>query len=73
MDIKLKQWAEQQLPARSVEAGWECLQREFQNFLSQARLNPDHDDIFDNLKNAVVSEAMKRHTWEEKVQKLICF
>jgi len=35
--------------------------------MSQARLSSDHDDIFDNLKNAVVNEAMRRHSWEEKV------
>lgn len=67
VDIKLRQWTEQQLPARSVESGWECLQQEFQNFMTQARLSQDHDDIFDNLKNAVVNEAMRRHSWEEKV------
>lgn len=67
MDIKLKHWAEQQLPAKSVEGGWECLKQEFEKFMSQARLNPDHDDIFDSLKNAVVDEAMTRHTWEDKV------
>lgn len=67
MDIKLRQWAEQQLPSKSVESGWECLQKEFQKFMMQARLSPDHDDIFDNLKNAVVQEAVERHTWEDKV------
>lgn len=71
VDIKLKQWADQQLPARSVESGWECLQQEFQNFMAQARLNPDHDDIFDNLKNAVVSEAMRRHSWEVKASEML--
>ena len=35
--------------------------------MNQAKLSPDHDDIFDNLKNAVVNEAMRRHYWEEKV------
>lgn len=35
--------------------------------MNRAKLSPDHDDIFDNLKNVVVTEAMKRHTWEEKV------
>lgn len=70
VDIKLRNWAEQQLPARSVESGWECLQQEFQKFMAQARLRPDHDHIFDNLKNAVVNEAMRRHSWEEKVQLL---
>ncbi|XP_012226565.1 dynamin-like GTPase OPA1, mitochondrial isoform X4 [Linepithema humile] len=71
VDIKLRNWAEQQLPARSVESGWECLQQEFQNFMAQARLSPDHDDIFDNLKNAVVNEAMRRHSWEEKASEML--
>lgn len=36
--------------------------------MAQARLSPDHDDIFDSLKNSVVNEAMRRHSWEEKVR-----
>ncbi|XP_076625718.1 opa1 mitochondrial dynamin like GTPase isoform X2 [Colletes latitarsis] len=71
VDIKLRQWAEQQLPARSVESGWESLQQEFLHFISQARLSTDHDDIFDNLKNAVINEAMRRHTWEEKASEML--
>ncbi|CAK9818538.1 Dynamin-like 120 kDa protein, mitochondrial [Anthophora plagiata] len=71
VDIKLRQWAEQQLPARSVESGWECLHQEFQHFINQAKLSPDHDDIFDNLKNAVVNEAMRRHSWEEKASEML--
>ncbi|XP_015430429.1 PREDICTED: dynamin-like 120 kDa protein, mitochondrial isoform X2 [Dufourea novaeangliae] len=70
-DIKLRQWAEQQLPAKSVESGWECLQQEFQQFMNKAKLSTDHDDIFDNLKNAVVNEAMRRHTWEEKASQML--
>ncbi|XP_017755871.1 PREDICTED: dynamin-like 120 kDa protein, mitochondrial isoform X2 [Eufriesea mexicana] len=71
VDIKLRQWTEQQLPARSVESGWECLQEKFQHFMNQAKLNPDHDDIFDNLKNAVINEAMARHSWEEKASEML--
>lgn len=67
VDIKLKQWAEQQLPQKSVESGWEGLQTEFQHFMERAKNRPDHDDIFDNLKTAVVDEAMRRHSWEDKV------
>ena len=67
VDIKLKQWAEQQLPQKSVESGWEGLQTEFQRFMERAKQRPDHDDIFDNLKNDVVDEAMRRHSWEDKV------
>ncbi|XP_058808186.1 dynamin-like 120 kDa protein, mitochondrial isoform X2 [Phymastichus coffea] len=71
VDIKLKQWTEQQLPTKSVETGWECLQQEFLNFMLQARLSPDHDDIFDNLKNSVVQAAIKRHTWEDKASDML--
>jgi optic atrophy protein 1 len=67
VDIKLKQWAEQQLPQKSVESGWEGLQAEFQHFMERAKNRPDHDDIFDSLKAAVVDEAMRRHSWEDKV------
>ncbi|XP_037956313.1 dynamin-like 120 kDa protein, mitochondrial isoform X2 [Teleopsis dalmanni] len=66
IDIKLRQWAEQALPAKSVEAGWETLQTEFTNLMEKAKKNPDHDDIFDNLKATVVDEAIRRHFWEDK-------
>ncbi|XP_011307605.1 dynamin-like 120 kDa protein, mitochondrial isoform X1 [Fopius arisanus] len=71
VDIKLKQWAEQQLPAKSVESGWECLKQEFENFMNRAKQSTDHDDIFDNLKNAVVNEAIQRHSWEEKASQML--
>lgn len=67
VDIKLRQWAESTLPAQSVECGWESLKSEFQRFMQKASIAPDHDDIFDELKKAVVNEAMKRHKWEDKV------
>jgi optic atrophy protein 1 len=66
VDIKLRQWAEQALPAKSVESGWEGLQHEFKNLMEKARKSTDHDDIFDNLKTAVIDEAMRRHSWEDK-------
>ncbi|XP_011190849.1 dynamin-like 120 kDa protein, mitochondrial isoform X4 [Zeugodacus cucurbitae] len=66
VDIKLRQWAEQALPAKSVESGWEALQNEFINLMEKAKKSPDHDDIFDNLKGAVVDEAIRRHSWEDK-------
>ncbi|XP_078044320.1 opa1 mitochondrial dynamin like GTPase isoform X2 [Augochlora pura] len=71
VDIKLRQWAEQQLPAKSVESGWECLQHEFHHFMNKAKLSPNHDKIFDNLKNAVINEAMRRHSWEEKASEML--
>ncbi|RZC39241.1 dynamin-like 120 kDa protein, mitochondrial [Asbolus verrucosus] len=71
VDIKLRQWAEQALPAQSVESGWETLQTEFQKFMNKANQAPDHDDVFDLLKAAVVSEAMQRHSWEDKASEML--
>lgn len=67
VDIKLKQLADQQLPQRAVETGWEGLREEFQHFMNQAKQSKGHDNIFDNLKEAVVHDAFQRHTWEDKV------
>lgn len=66
VDIKLRQWAEQALPAKSVESGWEALQAEFNELIQKAKKLPDHDVIFDTLKASVVDESIKRHTWEDK-------
>lgn len=66
VDIKLRQWAEQALPAKSVESGWEALQSQFNELIQKAKKLPDHDNIFDNLKTCVVEESIKRHTWEDK-------
>ena len=58
MDIKLKQWAENQLGVKCVEVGWEVLQEQFLALMDKAKTLKDHDNIFDNLKSAVVDEAM---------------
>ncbi|XP_076269985.1 opa1 mitochondrial dynamin like GTPase isoform X1 [Rhynchophorus ferrugineus] len=71
VDIKLRQWAESTLPAQSVESGWESLRSEFENFMQKASKAPEHDDIFDLLKQAVVNEAMKRHKWEDKASDML--
>ncbi|XP_063224654.1 dynamin-like 120 kDa protein, mitochondrial isoform X3 [Bacillus rossius redtenbacheri] len=71
VDIRLRQWAEQQLPQRSVECGWEALRQRFLSFLESARQSRDHDPIFDALKAAVVDEAMRRHAWEDKAPEML--
>nr|XP_022908006.1 dynamin-like 120 kDa protein, mitochondrial isoform X1 [Onthophagus taurus] len=71
VDIKLRQWTEQGLPAKSVESGWETLQSEFDRFMQKAAQATDHDDIFDQLKTAVVTEAMQRHSWEDKASEML--
>lgn len=39
---------------------------EFLTLMEKAKKSPDHDDIFDSLKAAVVDEAIRRHSWEDK-------
>ena len=58
VDIKLKQWAESQLGVKCVEVGWEVLKEQFMGLMEKAQKSKDHDTIFDNLKAAVVDEAM---------------
>lgn len=71
VDIKLRHWAEQALPHVSVECGWETLKLEFEYFMKKAALQPEHDNIFDLLKTAVVNEAMERHSWEDKASEML--
>lgn len=71
VDIKLRQWTEQTLPAQSVETGWETLKAEFERFMNKAYQSPDHDNIFDLLKAAVVNEAMQTHSWEDKATEML--
>ncbi|KAI4464472.1 dynamin [Holotrichia oblita] len=65
------QGGSQGLPAKSVESGWETLKEEFHGFLEKAAQAQDHDDIFDLLKTAVVTEAMHRHSWEDKASEML--
>lgn len=39
--------------------------------MQRARESQDHDDIFDQLKTAVVDDAMKRHSWEDKASEML--
>ena len=60
-----------QLPVKSVEVGWECLQDEFHKLMDAAKKKKDHDDIFDQLKGAVVESAISKHVWEEKAAEVL--
>lgn len=71
IDIRLKLWADQQLPRRSVECAWETLKEEFNRLVEKAKLSKDHDNIFDQLKAAVVDESMRKHQWEDKVSRML--
>jgi len=71
VDIKMRQWTESQLPMKSIEVGWETLQEEFHKLMARAKSGRDHDDIFDNLKSAVVEMAMDKHMWEDKAADML--
>lgn len=73
VDIRLKQWAEDQLPVKSVQVGWEVLKEKFEEFLTKAKASKNHDSIFDHLKESVVEEAVRRHVWEVKVNILLVY
>ncbi|XP_035232787.1 dynamin-like 120 kDa protein, mitochondrial isoform X2 [Stegodyphus dumicola] len=66
VDIKLKHWADEMLPKKCVDVGWETLQEEFGTILEKSKTSKDHDDLFDNLKAAVVEDAIRQHSWEGK-------
>jgi len=68
VDIRLKQWAEDQLPSKCVQIGWQVLKEKFESFLTKAKASKNHDSIFDHLKESVVEEAVRRHQWEVKVK-----
>ncbi|GBM14638.1 Dynamin-like protein, mitochondrial [Araneus ventricosus] len=66
VDIKLKHWADEMLPKKTVDVGWQTLQEEFRVILEKSKSSKEHDDIFDNLKAAVVEDAVRHHSWEDK-------
>lgn len=71
IDIRLKNWADETLPRKSVEVGWDTLQEEFCKILNKSKASKDHDDIFDNLKDSVISEAIRQHHWEVKAADML--
>ena len=65
----------------NAERGKYCLNRskiktqflcqEFHKLMAKAKAGKDHDDIFDNLKAAVVETAMAKHEWEDKAAEML--
>lgn len=74
VDIKLKQWAEEQLPRKSINIGWAVLKDMFKTMFeeNQNQKPQASDEILETLKVAVIDEALNRHSWEDKVLLLIC-
>ncbi|KAK0061378.1 dynamin-like 120 kDa protein mitochondrial isoform X1 [Biomphalaria pfeifferi] len=68
VDIKLRQWADVQLPKKCVEIGWDTLHEQFTNLLEQSKKSKDYDQVFDLLKSAVVQMTKTKHDWESKAE-----
>lgn len=74
VDIRLKQWADVQLPKRCVEVGWDTLHEEFSKLLmgngnnSNKRGKAADDDIFNKLKMSVIETCKTKHQWESKAE-----
>ncbi|XP_072933806.1 dynamin-like GTPase OPA1, mitochondrial [Epargyreus clarus] len=63
VDIKLREWAETELPAQSIQAARLALRDEFAALLARAG---EGDPIYEPLKRQAVEEALARHRWEER-------
>lgn len=67
VDIRLKHWADKELPQRSINSGWETLREVFcRQVKNDAASRGEHDKLFDPLKDAVIQEAMSAHHWDNK-------
>ena len=65
MDIKLREWAEAELPNASIRAGREALREEFTELMNRAQ---DSDPVYEPVKKEAVEEALRRHQWEDRAQ-----
>lgn len=71
VDIKLKQWAEEQLPKKSINIGWVVLKDMFKTMFEENQKLQNSDNILDTLKMTVIDEALLRHSWEDKVSSIV--
>ncbi|XP_050527682.1 dynamin-like 120 kDa protein, mitochondrial isoform X2 [Daktulosphaira vitifoliae] len=65
VDIKLKQWAEEMFPRKSVNIAWTVLKQMFRVIFENQKVQAA-DEILDKLKMAVIDDALSRHAWEDK-------
>ncbi|XP_050674863.1 dynamin-like 120 kDa protein, mitochondrial isoform X3 [Leptidea sinapis] len=68
VDIKLREWAENELAAQSISAGRQALREEFLEVMSRSK---EQDPIYEPIKRAAVEEALERHQWEERAQDVL--
>ncbi|KAM3968967.1 opa1 mitochondrial dynamin like GTPase isoform 2-T2 [Aphomia sociella] len=68
VDIKLREWAEGELPMQSIRAGREALKEEFTELMGSTT---DSDPVYEPVKREAVEEALRRHQWEERAQDVL--
>ncbi|CAH0598609.1 unnamed protein product [Chrysodeixis includens] len=68
VDIKLREWAESELPLASIRAGREALREEFSELM---RRGHDSDPVYEPVKREAVDEALRRHQWEDRAQDVL--
>lgn len=68
VDIKLREWAEAELPTASIRAGREALREEFTELMSRTQ---DSDPVYEPVKREAVEEALRRHQWEDRAQDVL--
>ncbi|XP_003377922.1 dynamin family protein [Trichinella spiralis] len=68
VDIKLKHWADTQLPRKCVEAGWAVLREQFTRLNVSKKHQPEDgwSSCYKPLKEAVIEKALNSHTWNKR-------
>ncbi|CAG9133801.1 unnamed protein product [Plutella xylostella] len=69
VDIKLREWAENDLPTESIKAGSAALREEFKALMNESA--EDTDPIYEPVKAAAVEEALRRHEWEDRAKDVL--
>ncbi|CDW59030.1 dynamin 120 kDa protein, mitochondrial like [Trichuris trichiura] len=66
IDIKLKRWVDNALPAICVEAAWDALREKLTDIVAQDASKMEHVSLFEPLKNAIIEQAFSAHAWDPK-------
>lgn len=51
-----------------MQVGWDTLHDEFLKIVEKDKKNKGHDEIFDQLKVAVIEASKNKHQWDSKAE-----
>lgn len=51
-----------------LQVGWDTLHDEFLKIVEKDKKNKGHDEIFDQLKLAVIEASKNKHQWDSKAE-----